>query len=423
VQHLFDVFLPIDTVWWAVFGLTMAWALNHIYAAFLGNAVLSAIGAYGSAIVALTLLAMLILAPLFQIQLLLSKRALEGTRRVAPQIAEVRKKYKSDPQKQQAEIMKVYKDNGVNPLANLSGCLPTLVQLPIWTALYYVLRGNAQAQVVKSAHFLFIPNLNLDPFHQFWSGSGLILPGLVYLIIPVLAAASTYVQTKMTSAMQVPSPSATDQEQQMQAMQKQMMIFMPVMFLYFSAIVPAGLGLYWFVSNLFAILQQYSVMRWGGLPGLHLIRYTPATAPAGGAAGLAPLSRPTASRRIEHPTPAARRTAYVRPWRRDRGTGTEAQSTASRLHRPPELPRSGRREPRSEGRSRDENSRGPREDLGRGGGCRAHPAGPEPPQRRCQGGQRDHGGDGGRGDGSRRQGCGRRRRGQDAGQRRERDGS
>jgi YidC/Oxa1 family membrane protein insertase len=329
VQQLFDIFQPIHAAWWAIFGVSMSWALQHIYIAFAGVGVLSAIGAYGAAIVALTLLVRLILAPLFQIQLVLSRRAVQGTRQVAPLIAEARKKYRNDPQKQQAEVMRIYRENGVNPLSNLSGCLPVLVQLPIWTALYYVLRGNAQAEVVKSAHFLFIPNLNLDPFHQVWGPHGLALGGLVYLIIPILAAGTTYFQTKMAQQQQIAYPAATEQEQQMQNVQKQMMLFMPLMFLYFSAIVPAGLGLYWFVSNLFAIGQQYAVNRWGGFPGLNLIRLSPAAAPAGATAGLAGTSSAAAPKRSPERSPEPKRASDDRRRRSEPKAPTDGQPPAA----------------------------------------------------------------------------------------------
>ena len=84
-------------------------------------------------------------------------------RRIAPELAALRKRYKSDPQKQQEEMMKLYKEHGVNPLSPLMGCLPALLQFPILTALYYVFTGVAHSHTVLTAHFLFIPNLNVTP--------------------------------------------------------------------------------------------------------------------------------------------------------------------------------------------------------------------------------------------------------------------
>jgi YidC/Oxa1 family membrane protein insertase len=144
------------------------------------------------------------------------------------------------------------------------GCLPALLQFPILTALYYVFLGNAHQNAFPSAHFLFVPNLNETPSaHPLLPGLGLPIPSLVYLIIPLLAAATTFVQSKMLQ--QPPNPFATEQEQQTQQMAQTMQVMMPLMIAYFAVITPAGLGLYWFVSNCVAIIQQYLVTGWGAL--------------------------------------------------------------------------------------------------------------------------------------------------------------
>src|SRR6266487_7067037 len=102
------------------------------------------------------------------------------------------------------------------------------------------------------------------------------IPTPVYLVIPVLAAATTFVQSRMMQ--QPPSPMATEQELQQQQMTRTMQVMMPLMIAYFAFITPAGLGLYWFVSNCFSIIQQYFVTGWGGLrPPAALV---PAPAPA-----------------------------------------------------------------------------------------------------------------------------------------------
>ena len=192
---------------------------------------------------------------------MLSRRSMSQQRRLAPELAELKKKYKSDPQKQQAAMMQLYKEHGVNPLGGLSGCLPAVLQFPILTALYYVFFGNAQHNTFAD-HFLFIPHLNDMPSHHALI-PGLPIPTLVYLVIPVLAAATTFVQSRMMQ--QPPNPAASDQEQQAQQMTQTMQVMMPLMIIYFSLITPAGLGLYWFVSNCFAIIQQYFVNGWGGM--------------------------------------------------------------------------------------------------------------------------------------------------------------
>lgn len=281
--------------------------MTWLYHAFQGLGPLDAIGAYGLAIIALTILIKLALSPLYQLQLSLSKKTMQEQRRIAPMLAEVKKKYKSDPQKQQQEMMALYKEHGVNPLGGLSGCLPSLLQLPILTALYYVFLGNARAGTFPD-HFLWIPHLNSTPgAHQLIAG--LPIPTPVYLVVPLLAAATTFVQSKM---MQQPkNPNASEQEQQQQQMTQSMQVMMPLMIAYFAVVTPAGLGLYWFISNCFAIIQQYLVNGWGGLrprppengagPAAPESRYRPtggvvtnlqpkppASPPANGAAGRQP---------------------------------------------------------------------------------------------------------------------------------------
>jgi YidC/Oxa1 family membrane protein insertase len=245
-----------------VFGQTISGGLHALYLAIGGVPFLNAIGAYGLAIIVLTIVVKLILSPIYQFQLTLSRRSMDQQRAIAPELAALRKKHKGDSQKQQEEMMKLYKERGINPLGPLMGCLPALLQFPILTALYYVFLGNARGKAFPSAHFLFVPNLNDNPgTHPLLPG--LPIPTLVYLVIPLLAAATTFVQSKMLQ--QPPNPLATEQEQQTQQMAKSMQVMMPLMIAYFAIVTPAGLGLYWFVSNCVAIIQQYLVTGWGAL--------------------------------------------------------------------------------------------------------------------------------------------------------------
>jgi YidC/Oxa1 family membrane protein insertase len=248
-----------------VFGVPISTGLSWLYHWFQGVPVIDAIGAYGMALILVTLFIRLVLAPLFEFQLRTGRKNLENQRKLAPELADIRKKFKGDPQKQQAAMMGLYKQHGVNPMAGLSGCLPALLQFPILTALYWVFLGNASSHAIPLDHFLFIPHLNSKP-----SGEplipGLPVPSLVYLVVPVMAAASTFVQSKMMQ--QTPNPGASEQEQQTQQMMQSMQVVMPLMVLYFAIITPAGLGLYWLVSNCFAIIQQYRVNGWGGLSQL-----------------------------------------------------------------------------------------------------------------------------------------------------------
>jgi hypothetical protein len=131
------------------------------------------------------------------------------------------------------------------------------------------------------AHFLFIPNLNDNPTHHLLASVVLFashvgIPSPEYLVFPLLAAATTFVQTKMLQM--PPAPNLTDQEAQAQSMQKMMVWMSPLMIGWFALNVPAGLGLYWFIGNCVGIIQQYFVVGWGNLlPGRNQALLAPAT--------------------------------------------------------------------------------------------------------------------------------------------------
>jgi YidC/Oxa1 family membrane protein insertase len=186
---------------------------------------------------------------------------MQEQRKLAPQMAELSKKYKKDPQRLNAERMKLMQEHGVNPYGMLLGCLPLVVQLPILTALYYVFTTFAKKNDVI-AHFLFVPNLNDNPSHHELF-AGLPIPTLVYLVFPLLAGITTLVQSRMLQM--PPTPNPTEQEQQTQQMQRTMLWISPLMIGYFALQVPAGLGLYWFVGNLVSIIQQSFVVGWGSV--------------------------------------------------------------------------------------------------------------------------------------------------------------
>jgi len=306
LKSAFDIFLPINHVWWAIFGVSVSSALHFLYAHFATVPAIQVIGPYGLSIVVLTVIIKLILSPLFQLQIVLSRRAMNQQRKLAPQLSEIKKKYKGDAQKQQKATMELYREHGVNPLSSLSGCLPAIVQYPILIALYFVFRDASQKGTFPISHFLWIPNLNATPLHHTFAGSP--IPTPEYLIIPLLAAATTFVQSRM---MQQPkNPLATEQEQQQAQMQQSMQVMMPLLFGYFTLVSPTGLGLYWFISNCVAIIQQYFVTGWGGLrrqpPADDLIA-TQTTAPA-------VVARPPSNGRAQssRPSRAARRSKRAR---------------------------------------------------------------------------------------------------------------
>ena len=226
-----------------------------------GVPIVESIGAYGVAIIVLTIVIRLVLAPLQQFQLVTQRKTMVEQRKLAPQVADLRKKYKKDPTKLNAEMMKLYQEHGVNPLGGLVGCLPLIVQLPILTALYYVFQGFAKAGHPPQP-FLWISNLNDNPNHHLLF-AGLPIPVIAFLIFPLLAALTTLIQSRM---LQMPPPlNPTEQELQTQQMQRTMVWLSPLMIGYFALNVPAGLGLYWFVGNCVSIIQQSFVVGWGNV--------------------------------------------------------------------------------------------------------------------------------------------------------------
>src|SRR5258708_36112263 len=223
------------------------------------------IGAYGLSIILITILVKTLLFPLFQTQLRLTKKSQAEQRKVAPELAELRKKYKKDPQKLNTEMMALYKEHGINPPSPMIGCLPTLAQFPILIGLYRAIYDHGSFTTLDvSPHFL---GLNL--------GIPASMSDPLTWILPVLAGATTYVQSKMITP---PAADPADrQAAQMAHVSSTMSLLMPLFILYlsFQKFALQGLVLYWIVSNLYSIFQQYTVNGWGQLPFLG----TPATPP------------------------------------------------------------------------------------------------------------------------------------------------
>lgn len=197
-------------------------------------------GNYGVAIILLTVAVKVVLLPLNISQM----KAMRKMQEVGPKVKELQAKHKSDPQKVNQETMKLYREHGVNPVA---GCLPLLVQFPILIALFQAFQDpRLGPDVVPS--FLGL-NLSLPSAsqHALIVGlTGISLPlGLRYLVLPLLAGLTTYWQTVVST------PMSTDPSQ------KVMVYVMPLMIGYFSLSFPAGLSLYWVVSNVLSIIQAY----------------------------------------------------------------------------------------------------------------------------------------------------------------------
>ena len=205
----------------------------------------------GLAIVVFTILIRLVLLPLS----LKGTRSMKAMQAMQPKIAALKKKYGDDKQKVQAETMKLYREEGVNPLG---GCLPLLLQMPFFFAFYHALinLGNTENEMfnpIFQEGFLWVENLSQpDILPPELTGLGFPLPWL----LPLLAGGTQWVQQRMMT-----TPSGDPQ----QRLQQQMMMFMPLMIIVIGVNFGAGLALYWVVQNLFGIVQQYFVSGLGAL--------------------------------------------------------------------------------------------------------------------------------------------------------------
>jgi YidC/Oxa1 family membrane protein insertase len=183
----------------------------------------SMFGNWGWAIVALTILIRFILYPLTHKGMV----SMQKLKELAPELKEIQRKHKDNPQQLQAKMMELYSKNGANPMG---GCLPILLQIPIFFAIYRVLLNAVELQ--GEGWIFWIEDLaKMDP----------------YFILPILMGGTMFWQQHITPT------NFTD------PMQEKIFKFLPLIFTFFFITFPAGLTLYWFVNNLFSISQQYFV--------------------------------------------------------------------------------------------------------------------------------------------------------------------
>jgi YidC/Oxa1 family membrane protein insertase len=229
---------------------------------------------WGWAIVLLTICVRAVLIPLTVRQI----RSMARMQVLAPQMKEIQAKYKEDKQRQQQEMMKFYKENNVNPLAS---CLPLAAQLPVFISLYYMLRQSLRVDICPDWQKLHNHGV-LSTAHTVACGSHGQSSFLFIGDITDKATGATlvilillYVGTQLGSSLMM-SGAMTDRTQ------RQIMLFMPLLFVIFVIRFPAGVLVYWVTTNLWTIGQQYVVKRTIG-------PVRPATAggapPAGGDGG------------------------------------------------------------------------------------------------------------------------------------------
>lgn len=265
---------------------------------------------YGLSIILFTIIIKLVVLPLT----VKSQKAMKKQQMIQPIIAELQKKYANDKEKLQTEMMKVYKENNVSMMG---GCLPTLIQLPILIALYQVIQkplsyflsvdfsteesinkviylrdnmenigalktqtmaqlaNNSQISLAKWSETLYGAN---DPWVINFNFLGVdlsnapviavneIMAGhfgqfhiLSLILIPALAVLTTWLSTKQAQKMTQRKDQGTKSDDPAASMNKSMTMMMPIMTGFFTFTLPAGLGIYWIISNLVQIAQQYFI--------------------------------------------------------------------------------------------------------------------------------------------------------------------
>ncbi len=207
--------LTIDYGWLWMISEIIFWVMDHIN---------SIIGNWGWSIVLVTILIKLLFYKLSAA----SYRSMAKMRELQPKITTLRERFGDDKQKLNQAMMELYKKDKINPLG---GCLPVVIQIPVFIALYYVLFESVELR--QAPFILWIHDLSAkDPFY----------------ILPVLMGISMFVQQRLSP----PPPDPT---------QAKVMMFLPVIFTGFFLSFPSGLVLYWFVNNCLSVTQQWYIMR------------------------------------------------------------------------------------------------------------------------------------------------------------------
>lgn len=212
----------------------------------------------GLSIIIITIIVRAILFPLT----LRQTQSTKAIQTLQPKIQELQKKYGRNQQKLQQEMMKLYKEAGINPL----GCIwPMLVQFPIWIALYQsimlALASTPESLLDLSRHLYSWPMVTQAiPLNETFLWLHLSRPD-PYLILAIIVGGTMWVQQKMVT------PPPTDPRQQ--SMNQMTTLMMPLMFAMFTLSFPSGLALYWAISNIIGIVMQYLISGgWGYLrPG------------------------------------------------------------------------------------------------------------------------------------------------------------
>lgn len=219
------------------------------------------LSAYALAVIVTTIIFKLLLLPLTIKQM----NSMKEMNKIQPELKKIQERYKNDKEKLNMETMKLYQEHKVNPMG---GCLPLLIQFPIIIGFYRMLQQPAQylfndssfvfEEINKS--FFWVKDIGFSANHVFESGAyagmtnGIVIMGYAIPVLAVIAAALTFVQSKtMNTGAQASGQAAQTQ--------KMMTYMMPLMILMIGISLPAGLALYWVMSSLVTIVQNYFIYK------------------------------------------------------------------------------------------------------------------------------------------------------------------
>ncbi len=228
----------------------MIWLLNSLFAITRD---------YGLAIIVLVLIVRTLLHPITKKGQVNMVRMQHRMQEMAPKIEEIKKKYSNDKARMNQEMMKL----NINPAGQLVTCLPMMLQMPIWIALFLSLSNNIQMRH-QPFHFTWINDLTAaDAMFTFPSPITIPLVGWVlptFNLLPLLVSLFMYTQMKLQPKPK-PNPSQTDQQRQQQEMMQKMGPMMSIMMLVFFYKMPSGLNLYIMCSSLFGTIEQYYIRK------------------------------------------------------------------------------------------------------------------------------------------------------------------
>jgi YidC/Oxa1 family membrane protein insertase len=268
----------------------LAWIFNPIFQALflLLVGIEQVTGDVGIAIIVMTLIVRTALIPLFRRQIVSMKR----TQLIQPELKELQKRYKGDRARFSQAQMELYKERGVNPA---SGCLPMLLQLPLLLIIYQVINGGlvnpdptAMFNVfgIQALNVQCVNGLGTAAYDAYrpcidttvaWLGNMDVSKAQVLFPLPLItgfsllafiSAVLQLVQSRMTMP-----PSDPAYQDQNSKVQRQLVLFLPLISILYGGFLPAGLFIYWIVTTVFGIAQQYLIVGWGAM--FPILRWTP----------------------------------------------------------------------------------------------------------------------------------------------------